>query len=155
MPYGSGLYADSSTVEIGYHLADTAAFGGHWQFIGWSDGPTASPRTILVTSDTTIVAQFLWVADSTEGIFEAESGKWKVEIYPNPSHGDVTIAVTNALTHLHINAFTVNIVDMMGRTVYTNTIKQSGNHTITLPSGTYFVRVASDTGCAVRKLIVE
>lgn len=156
-PYGSGLHADSSTVEIGYHLADTAAPGGHWQFLRWSDGPTASPRTILVTSDTAIVAQFQWIADTTEGIFQVESGKWKIQIHPNPTHGDVTIAVTNPLTHSHINAFTVSVIDLMGRTVIPPTAINSSlliPHS-TLPPGTFFVRVTSTTGTAVRKLIVE
>ena len=47
--YGSGVYADSSTVEIGFLLADTAIEGGRWQFLGWSDGVSGNPRDILVT----------------------------------------------------------------------------------------------------------
>ncbi len=157
VPYGSGLYADSSMVEIGYHLADTAAFGGHWEFLGWSDGPTASPRTILVTSDTAIVAHFQWIADTTEGINTSHLSPLTFNLYPNPSHGDVTIEVTNALTNSHINEFTVSVIDMMGRTVIPPTEIHSSlliPHS-TLPSGTFFVRVTSTTGTAVKKLIVE
>ncbi len=62
--YGSGVYADSSTVEIGYMMIDTATTGGHWQFLGWSDGGSGNPRDILVTSDTSLVALFEWIEDS-------------------------------------------------------------------------------------------
>lgn len=151
-PYGSGLYADSSMVEIGYQLADTAAVGGHWQFLGWSDGPTETPRTILVASDTTIIAHFQWVADSTEGIVGVENGKLKVEIFPNPSHGDVTIVVSGQWS-----VASVSVVDLTGRTVVPPTAINSSlliPHS-TLPTGTYFVRVTTDAGTAVRKLIVE
>jgi hypothetical protein len=64
-PYGSGIYADSSIVEIGYMMMDIATQGGYWQFLGWSDGGTGNPRHILVTSDTAIVALFEWVAEDT------------------------------------------------------------------------------------------
>ena len=36
-PYGSGLYADGDTVEIGYTTTDTTTLGGHWVFLGWND----------------------------------------------------------------------------------------------------------------------
>jgi hypothetical protein len=78
--YGSGVYADSSLVEIGYTMVDTTTMGGHWQFLGWNDGGMGNPRDIVVTSDTTIVTLFQWVADTNEGIFEIENSKLKIEI---------------------------------------------------------------------------
>ena len=143
-PYGSGLYVDSSTVEIGYHVLDTVAEGGYWQFLGWNDGGVGNPRNILVTSDTAIVALFEWVADSV-GI-EVVSGQWPVaSIYPNPAHGDVTISVTQPST--------VTVLDMTGRVVIPPTPIASDLRLQTsgLPSGVYFVRV----GSTVKKLIVK
>ena len=61
--YGSGVYADSSSVVIGYRLLDTLPQGGHWEFLGWSDGASGNPRTLVVTSDTAVVALFEWVTD--------------------------------------------------------------------------------------------
>jgi hypothetical protein len=61
--YGSGVYADSSSVVIGYRLLDTLPQGGHWKFLGWSDGASGNPRTLVVISDTALVALFEWVTD--------------------------------------------------------------------------------------------
>ena len=61
--YGSGVYADSSSVVIGYRLLDTLPQGGHWEFLGWSDGASGNPRTLVVISDTAVVALFEWVTD--------------------------------------------------------------------------------------------
>lgn len=143
--YGSGLYADSSMVEIGYYLTDTIAIGGHWEFLSWSDGPTETPRTILVTSDTAIVAQFQWVADTTQAI--TQSSIQAISIYPNPSHGDVTITVGEPST--------VSIIDIHGRTFFPPTHFTSTHLPFSLPHGTYFVRVATTSNVTVRKLIVE
>ena len=148
-PYGSGIYADGSTVEIGYTVADTATVGGYWQFLGWDDGGTENPRSILVTSDTAIVALFEWVADTTAGIFGVNGAGLKVEVYPNPAHGDVTVSVGCAAT--------LTVFDLRGRTVIPPTKISMCQHISlsTITSGVYFVRVATAEGTAVRKLIVE
>ena len=148
-PYGSGIYADSSMVEIGYTAMDTATVGGHWQFLGWNDGGTGNPRSIFVTSDTAIVALFEWVADTTAGIFGVNGAGLKVEVYPNPAHGDVTVSVGCAAT--------LTVFDLRGRTVIPPTKISMCQHISlsTITSGVYFVRVATAEGTAVRKLIVE
>ena len=105
--YGSGVYADSSIVEIGYIVPDTTTDGGHWQFLGWSDGLTETPRQILVTSDTTIVALFEWVADSV-GIEEIEKLELKIEIFPNPTSGKVTVTSPEPLV-------AATLTDLQGR----------------------------------------
>lgn len=105
--YGSGVYADSSIVEIGYHVLDTATDGGHWQFLGWSDGLTETPRQILVTSDTAIVALFEWVADSV-GIEEIEKLELKIEFFPNPTSGKVTVTSPEPLV-------AATLTDLQGR----------------------------------------
>lgn len=147
-PYGSGIYVDGSTVEIGYHVLDTATVGGYWQFLGWNDGGTGNPRSILVTSDTAIVALFEWVEDSV-GIAEVESGKMKVEIYPNPAHGDVTVKVSEPSV--------LTVLDMTGRVVISPTPITSNLQlpTSDLPSGTYFVHITTSAGVVVKKLIVQ
>lgn len=145
-PYGSGVYADSSMVEIGYHLADTAALGGHWEFLGWNDGDTANPRSILVTSDTSLVAQFQWVSDSV-GIADLRLPTSDFSIYPNPASTTLTVEADRPAT--------VTLMDVSGRESGRWRV-ESGKNTIdisTLPRGVYFVRL--DGSGAVKKLIVK
>lgn len=146
--YGSGLYADSSTVEIGYTLADSVAEGGHWQFVGWSDGESDTPRNILVVSDTTVTALFQWVADSV-GISEFQAPTSDIRVHPNPTCGDVTVSVGQPST--------VSVVDITGRTVIPPTpiISDLRLPTSDLPAGSYFVRFVSEHETAVRKLVVR
>ena len=145
-PYGSGVYPDSSMVVIGYTAIDTSTLGGHWLFTGWSDGPMDNPRTILVTSDTAIVALFEWVADSV-GIGDVQEST--IEIYPNPAHGDVTVSVGCPAT--------LSVFDLSGRKVVSPTT--IGSIFVipyrTLPRGVYFVCVTGVEGTTVRKLVME
>ena len=146
--YGSGTYADSSRVEMGYTMVDTVTEGGHWQFLGWSDGENDNPRTILVTSDTTIVALFEWMADSV-GINELRDNSYEIRVYPNPAHGAVTVSVGAPAT--------LTVLDLTGRVVVTP-LSLSSSVTLPLsdlPSGTYFLRITTDEGTAVKKLIVK
>lgn len=147
-PYGSGLYADSSTVEIGYHLLDTVADGGHWQFVGWSDGPTETPRSIIVTSDTAIVALFQWIDDTTTQAI-TQSSIQAITIYPNPSYGDVSISVNQASE--------ITVIDQQGRTVIgpTPVVSTCSIDGSKLSPGAYFVRIANEKYNVTRKLIIK
>ena len=146
-PYGSGRYLDSSTVEIGYHILDTVAEGGYWRFQGWSDGGTGNPRQILVVSDTTIVSLFEWVP--TQGISNVSTQT--INIYPNPASGKVTIELGST------SATTVSLIDMNGRALSSYSFQSpvSSFDVSGLPSGIYFVKVASQTGIAISKLVVK
>lgn len=142
-PYGSGTYAHGDTVEIGLLFADTATVGGHWQFLGWSDGVEQSPRNIFVESDTVITALFEWVADSTTGIAAVATDAWL--LYPNPASGSVTISAAAAAE--------VTIHDLQGREVLRTSVG-SGATTVDisrLSQGVYFVRL----GAGVKKLVVR
>ncbi len=146
-PYGSGRYLDSSTVEIGYNILDTIAEGGYWRFQGWSDGGTGNPRQILVVSDTTIVSLFEWVP--TQGISNVSTQT--INIYPNPASGKVTVELVNT------SVATVSLIDMNGRALSSYSFQSpvSSFDVSTLPSGIYFVKVASQTGIAISKLVVK
>ncbi len=145
--YGSGVYADSSTVEIGYTMMDTATVGGHWQFLGWSDGGSGNPRNIFVTSDTAVIALFEWIEDSV-GIGNLMDNQ-HVSVYPNPAFGDVTVKVGQPSI--------LTVLDLQGRTVIPPTsigsifiIQHSS-----LPTGTYFVRIVTEGGVTIKKLILQ
>ena len=145
--YGSGVYADSSTVEIGFLLADTAIEGGHWQFLGWSDGVSGNPRDILVTSDTSLVALFEWIEDSV-GIDNVSTTQC-INVYPNPASTDVTVSVSQPSV--------LTVIDLQGRMVIPPTAINS-QFTILhsqLAPGTYFLRIVTEEGVAVKKLIMQ
>ena len=145
--YGSGLYVDSSTVEIGYMIIDTATTGGHWQFLGWNDGSTGNPRDILVTSDTAIVALFEWVVDSTEGINELSIFSSQFSIYPNPASMTVTVETDQPST--------LTLTDATGRECGQWKV-ENGKTTLDispLSAGVYFVRLS--TSPTIRKLIIR
>ena len=145
--YGSGVYADSSTVEIGFLLADTAIEGGHWQFLGWSDGGSGNPRDILVTSDTSLVALFEWIEDSV-GIDNVSTTQC-INVYPNPASTDVTVSVSQPSV--------LTVIDLQGRVVIPPTSINS-QFTILhsqLAPGTYFLRIATEEGVTVKKLIMQ
>ena len=145
--YGSGLYQDGDTVEIGYRLLDSLPDGGHWQFLGWDDGGMDNPRDIVVTSDTAIVALFEWVADSTEGINELSIFNSQFSIYPNPASMTVTVETDQPSM--------LTLTDATGRKCGQWRVA-SGKTTLDispLPAGVYFVRLAGSP--AIGKLIVR
>lgn len=131
--YGSGQYMDGDTVEIGYSLLDTATVGGHWQFLGWNDGPMETPRSIVITSDTAIIAIFEWATDSTQSIGDILSSD--IKIYSFNGH----IVVKGA------DGETVHIFDMMGREIRTLSAEPTAHHKQSsnqaLPTGVYMVKV--------------
>lgn len=95
-PYGSGLYVDGDTVEIGYIIAGTATDGGHWEYLGWNDGETANPRQIIVTSDTSFVVFCQWIADSV-GVETVGSQQPLVTVSPNPAKEQCSVTLADGM----------------------------------------------------------
>lgn len=139
---GGGEYLDSSVVTL------TAIPFDGYEFDHWNDGDTANPRKVLVVSDTAFIAHFHAVED-TVGINDLSIPNSQLSIYPNPSHGDVTISVSHPST--------ISVIDLSGRTVVPPT--QINTQLIIsysqLPEGAYFVRATSADGTVVKKLIVR
>lgn len=152
--YGSGTYIHGDTIEIGYHLLDTASADGYWEILGWNDGNTDNPRQVVVTSDTTFTLLCQWVGDSV-GINDApEVNNRRVNIYPNPATTTVRVECEGW------NAETATLLDLNGRVVSIQTIQQSNSQAIILdismlPRGTYFLRLTDGTTTAIRKLILQ
>lgn len=152
--YGSGTYIHGDTIEIGYHLLDTASAGGYWEILGWNDGNADNPRQVVVTSDTIFTLLCQWVGDSV-GINDApEVNNRRVNIYPNPATTTVRVECEGW------NAETATLLDLNGRVVSTQTIQQSNSQAIILdismlPRGTYFLRLTDGTTTAIRKLILQ
>ena len=145
---GGGLFADGSDIiltAIPFNGEDKAA---HIEFDRWNDGNTDNPRQIKVTSDTAFTAFFRWVEDSV-GIVEVRNEKCEVVIYPNPSHGDITVSVSEPST--------LTVIDLTGRVVIPSVAINTSYlipHTSLTP-GAYFVRVTTRGNTIVKKLIIK
>ena len=76
----------------------------------------------------------------TQGIDEVEDSALTIAVYPNPASDVLHVAVTEQGE--------LNIVDALGRTVFSQTVMQSGSQTITLDvstlaDGLYFVKMGA------------
>lgn len=72
-----------------------------------------------------------------------------VKVYPNPSTGIFTIAIENEAT--------VKVYDMLGKEIYTNTVK-TGTTNIDISnyqSGIYLLNVITENGSVTKKIIKE
>ncbi len=142
---GAGTYPNGTTITI---LA--TPFNGY-QFVNWSDGSTEASRSILVDQDITLTANF--AVQQTQGIDQA--GNTHFAIYPNPATSSTTISVAGMNGVVRIN-----VVDMSGRTVASETFECAADCQKTmsvdnLSQGTYFVSITNDNVTMVKKLIVK
>ena len=73
-----------------------------------------------------------------------------IAIYPNPTNGIVTITCTNTIK-------SVQLFDIQGRLLETNLVNQSQStlDISTKSKGVYFLKIASDKGIVVEKLVRE
>jgi len=75
----------------------------------------------------------------------------EVTLYPNPNHGQFTIALPKNISEAQIE-----VVSSVGSTVYTNTVKNNTPITIdNISKGIYFVKVNLGSKNVVKKIIVE
>ena len=144
---GQYYYGDIATL--------TAIPNTGFVFSVWSDSITANPRNLQVISDTTIVAYFQLFEDTTgNGILDYHNSELNIQIFPNPSDGEATVAVQGIGGKVNVAVF-----DLLGHEVFSETSSQSDDETITfyvreLSSGVYIVRITSETNAPiVRKLI--
>ena len=83
------------------------------------------------------------------GISETGEQSTFVNIYPNPTNGLVTIETKNG------NSGTIEIMDLSGKIIFTETIKNNTTeiNINALATGVYFVKVKNETSSEVIKLI--
>ena len=127
------------------------------QFTKWSDNNTDNPRTVMLSSDTTLTAIF----EVASGINEIRLGN--ISIYPNPVKNELIIE-NGQLTIIN-----VEITDLAGRNLTPNLSPQErgefpssggvrGGLTInvsSLPTGVYLVKINTDKGVVARKVVKD
>lgn len=131
---GGGEYAYGTEVTI------TATANEGYLFSGWSDGNEENPRTMVVTEDMALTANF---AEQT-GIDALANGI--IRVAPNPTSGLLTIQSDDVQQ--------IEVYDLGGRKVlhfgHTNSIDLS-----VLPSGTYYLHITCPQGTSVAKVVKQ
>ncbi len=130
---GSGEYLFGSEVTI------TATPKQGYRFVSWNDGNTENPRTIVVEAEATYIATF----EEEIGI-ETASELDELRLYPNPTSGTITFNSTGIRK--------VEVMDAMGRMVAV----YNDSYIIDLSKlskGYYTLRVTTDRGVAIRKVV--
>lgn len=120
---------------------------GQW-ILGFIDGASQDTGTLNSWS--------LTICEQIETLLVDENTlENSFAMFPNPSNGSVTVKF-KASSDVDINLF-----DIRGRSVYSNTFKYSGdqfneeldlNH---LSNGVYMVKIESDTGIVNKKLVIN
>ena len=152
------MSSSSATIDFGSATAGTYRVYGvsHKEAItatnGMSISSGISSSDCFQTSMNFVTVTVLDSNSCTAGI-EALFGSNDVAIYPNPTSGTLNIAVSSNA----VSSYTVEIMDIVGKTVYTSKFAQSTN-TISVDgfeSGVYFVKVSEGNTSVTKKLIIK
>ncbi len=104
----------------------------------------------MPASNVALLASF--IVDPSAGVAQNDFGKLTVS--PNPAANNVTIALNSKQT----GVFNVNIVDLTGKSVYTNSLEANATMNVDVTAfakGVYFVKINNDKTQFVQKLIVK
>ena len=130
---GGGEYEVGSTATI------AAIPNQGYRFVSWNDGNTDNPRTITVTEDATYIASF------EEGVgIESRDMLSELAFHPNPTSGTITFNCTDIRK--------VEVMDAMGRMV-AEYIDSYVIDLSKLSKGHYTMRITTDNGVTIRKVI--
>ncbi len=148
-------YAWSITPEAAGTIAGTGLTGT----VTW-DLSFRGPSAVIVVKGTDTCGPGLPSLDKTVivkntlGIFN--SNEFGAEIYPNPNPGKFAIVLQGNEKNINIR-----IVNTLGSLVYTeNNVKVTGKFTqnidlSTLSEGVYYLKVETETGTLIRKLVIR
>ena len=134
--FGSvAVESDCSTATL------TATANEGYVFLSWNDGNTENPRTVALTSDTSFVANFALIDESSLLEAEAES----ISFFPNPTKSEITFS--QAIEK-------VEVIDLTGKAILTFTNAKTINIE-SLPAGAYYLRLTNNDKAIMRKVIKE
>ena len=119
----------------------TATANEGYVFLSWNDGNTENPRVVSLTSDTSFVANFALIDESSLLEAEAES----ISFFPNPTKSEITFS--QAIEK-------VEVIDLTGKTFLTFTNAKTINIE-SLPSGAYYLRLTNEEKTTMQKVIKQ
>ena len=142
---GDGLYEAGETATI------TATARDGYKFLRWTKGGTEvstnNPYSFTVTEDVELVAHFEYVV----GIEETDNYP-SVRVYPNPATGELQV------TSYELQVTGVEVFDVFGRNVGVKLPSfggVGGGDISHLPAGIYFLRIQTENGVVVRKVVKQ
>ena len=134
-----GTVSGSGTYEEGTQATITATPAENHHFVSWNDGNTDNPRTITVIGDAVYIASF-----AEDVSIDPANELDALTFHPNPTSGTITFNCTDIRK--------VEVMDAMGRMVAifenSNVIDLSK-----LGKGYYAMRITTDNGVAIRKVV--
>ena len=134
--FGSvAVESDCSTATL------TATANEGYVFLSWNDGNTENPRLVSLTSDTSFVANFALIDESS--LLDAEIEE--ISFFPNPTNSKVTF--NQAIER-------IELMDLAGKTLRTFR-NESEINIEQLPAGVYYLRLTNNEKQTLRKLIKE
>ena len=120
----NGYVTGSGTYDYGTEVTIEALANEGYHFVKWSDGNTENPRTIVVTEDVELRAEF------------EEDGKTLVD---NVDESSVMIYVQNGVFYVEGIDADYNVFDASGRLIYTGRDAQ-----LSLPRGVYVIAIGGE-----------
>ena len=134
--FGSvAVESDCSTATL------TATANEGYVFLSWNDGNTENPRVVSLTSDTSFVANFALIDESS--LLEAEIEE--ISFFPNPTKSEITFS--QAIEK-------VEVIDLTGKAILTFTNAKTINIE-SLPAGAYYLRLTNEEKTSMQKVIKQ
>ncbi|MBC7696070.1 MAG: Omp28-related outer membrane protein [Burkholderiales bacterium] len=100
----------------------------------------------------------LWKTTSVTGLNNASGAITNISLFPNPAKNNATLTIDLVQNE----TISINVVDVMGRQVFTESMNDfsAGNHTINLntenwANGVYNVNISTENGTTSRKLVIN
>ncbi len=122
----------------------------------WSTGDTTQTVSNLEPDDYTVIVTDSMSCSATLNVHidftdAVQDENIDFEIFPNPSHGEVTIQSSD----LYGQSVLVDVCDVTGKSVYSAVMNEATLQISGLSAGIYNIRLVYNNEMVVRKLVVE
>ena len=140
--YGSGKVAamgDSSPADDGTGNPDCTLYPGYF-------GDASGQHQLLIMNLT------IWLAQSASAVEEVNGGGHTINVYPNPSTGNINVSTDNLLSHSAITIY--NFTGQLVAQNFIGEFNKGDKAVFTLAPGMYVVKVSSDKGIQTSRFTV-
>ncbi|MCL2511885.1 MAG: T9SS type A sorting domain-containing protein, partial [Bacteroidales bacterium] len=150
-PPAGGTATGGGTFDCGDSKTVTATANSGYKFVNWTrngvEVSTNNQYSFTITEDVVLVAHF---EEDDVAIVETDNYS-SVRVYPNPTDGELRIESGE------LRMESVEIYDVMGRKALTSPVSFTPPETTLniahLPTGVYFLKIQTDDGVVVRKVV--